>query len=144
MLLVIMGESCTGKSTLAAAVVKEIGGEICSGKDYLRLAKSEGEAESLFVQKMEKAVSGSNLIFIVPEKEQLRLIPTGAVRILVTAQLDTIKERFTARMHGMLPLPVAAMLEKKHGGFDHETADMRFESETMNMQEAIAEIRKFA
>ena len=143
MLLVIMGESCTGKSTLAETVAKEIGGEICTGKDYLRLAKSEGEAESLFVEKMKKAVSGSNLIFIVPETAQLRLIPTGAVRILVTAQLDTIKERFTNRMHGILPLPVAAMLEKKHGAFDHETVDIHFESETLDTIEAVEEIRKF-
>ena len=144
MLLVIMGESCTGKSTLAEAVEKGLGGEIYSGKDYMRLAKSQGEAERLFIRKMEQAVNGSNLIFIVPEKEQLCLIPDGAVRILLTAQLDTIKERFTTRMHGMLPLPVAAMLEKKHGCFDEETADIRFESETLDIQKAVDEIRKFA
>ena len=118
-----MGESCTGKSTLAEAVEKGIGGEIYSGKDYLRLAKSQGEAEQLFRRKMEQAVNGSNLL---------------------TAQLDTIKERFTARMHGMLPLPVAAMLEKKHGCFDEETADIRFESETLDIQKAVDEIRKSA
>ena len=123
MLLVIMGESCTGKSTLAEAVEKGIGGEIYSGKDYLRLAKSQGEAEQLFRRKMEQAVNG---------------------RILLTAQLDTIKERFTTRMHGMLPLPVAAMLEKKHGCFDEETADIRFESETLDIQKAVDEIRKSA
>ncbi len=51
------------------------------------------------------------------------MLPDGAVRILVTAELDTIKERFAARMHGVLPAPVAAMLEKKHGCFDHEPHD---------------------
>ena len=63
-----MGESCTGKSTLAEAVEKGIGGEIYSGQDYMRLAKCQGEAERLFIRTMEQAVNGSNLIFIVPEK----------------------------------------------------------------------------
>jgi len=40
------------------------------------------------------------------------------LRILVTADLELIKSRFAQRMHGNLPAPVAAMLEKKHGCFD--------------------------
>ena len=61
--------------------------------------------------------------YIITEREHLTLIPDGAIRILVTAELETIKERFAARMHGNLPAPVAAMLEKKHGCFDLEPHD---------------------
>ena len=43
-------------------------------------------------------------------------------------QLDTIKERFKARMHGNLPEPVARMLERKHGMFDSGEYDFRFDS----------------
>jgi hypothetical protein len=35
-----------------------------------------------------------------------------------------IKERFAQRMHGHLPPPVAAMLDKKHGSFDQEAHDL--------------------
>ena len=55
------------------------------------------------------------------------LLPENAVRILVSADIDTIKERFKARMHGNLPAPVAQMLEKKHGIFDAGSYDYRFD-----------------
>ncbi len=44
----------------------------------------------------------------------VKLLPDGAIRILVKADLETIKERFRARMHGDLPAPVALMLERRH------------------------------
>lgn len=62
---------------------------------------------------------------MISEKEHIRFLPEGAVRVLVTADLDTIKERFRVRMHGGLPAPVAAMLEKKHGMFDGDIYDYR-------------------
>ena len=43
------------------------------------------------------------------------------------ADIETIKERFKARMHGNLPAPVAQMLERKHGIFDGEVYDYRFD-----------------
>ena len=44
----------------------------------------------------------------------------GRRLVLRQAELSEIKERFAARMHGQLPPPVAAMLERKHGCFDSE------------------------
>lgn len=120
MLIVIFGESCTGKSTLAEQVKDRLGGEVCTGKDYLRLAKGEAQAEALFREKLTRAVTGENLIWVIAEKEHLALVPDGAVRVLVTAELETIQARFAKRMGGKLPPPVAAMLEKKHGYFDGE------------------------
>lgn len=115
----IFGESCTGKSTLADKIEKQIGGEIFTGKDYLRLAKNEGVAKKLFEKKMQDAVD-SHIIYVIAEKKQLPLLPENAVRILVTAELPVIKERFAQRMHGNLPAPVEKMLETKHGCFDAE------------------------
>lgn len=123
MLIAIFGESCTGKTTLADRISSAAGAEVYSGKDYLRLAKSEAEAKRLFQERLSAAVHGDNVIYIIAEREHLALIPDGAVRILVTAELEAIQERFTARMHGTLPAPVAAMLEKKHGCFDQEPHD---------------------
>ena len=123
----IIGENCSGKSTLAARIQEAIGAEIITGKDYLRMARSESEAVMLFRKKLENAVSGENIIYVIAQPEQLVLLPENAVRILVSADIDTIKERFKARMHGNLPAPVAQMLEKKHGIFDAGSYDYRFD-----------------
>ena len=127
MLIAIVGENCSGKSTLAEAIVQEIGAKTVSGKDYLRLAKSESEATILFQKQLQTAVTGENLIYVIAEPEQLGLLPDGAVKILVSADLDTIKERFRARMRGNLPPPVAQMLERKHGLFDNGDYDFRYD-----------------
>ena len=127
MVIGIIGENCSGKSTLADRIKSEIGAEVISGKDYLRLAKSESEATALFTKKLTHAVAGENLIYVISEPEQVKLLPEGAVRILVSADLDTIRERFRVRMHGNLPQPVAQMLERKHGMFEDGTYDYRFD-----------------
>ncbi len=127
MLIAVIGENCSGKSTLAEKLRADTGAEILSGRDYLRMARSESEAVALFRRKLESAVRGDDLIYVISEPELLALLPEGAVRILVSAGLDTIRERFRARMHGNLPEPVARMLEKKHGIFDGGTYDFRFD-----------------
>lgn len=118
MLIGIIGESCTGKSTLAEKLKVQLNAEVFTGKDYLRLAKNEAIAQKLFTKKLGEAKTGENIIYVISEKEHLALMPDGAVRILMTADLDLILERFAQRMHGTLPPPVKLMLEKKHGIFD--------------------------
>ena len=120
MLIAIFGENCTGKSTLAGRLKEGLDAEVYTGKDYLRLAKDEASAQKLFRERLREAVAGNSLIYVISEKEHLSLLPDGAVRVLVTAELSEIKERFAARMHGQLPPPVAAILERKHGCFDAE------------------------
>ena len=127
MVIGIIGENCSGKSTLADEIKKTFGAEIITGKDYLRLAKSESEAVSLFKAKLNNAIAGENVIYVISEKEHIGLLPDGAVRILVKADIDTIKERFKARMHGNLPAPVEQMLERKHGMFDNGVYDYQFD-----------------
>lgn len=135
MMIAVFGESCTGKTTLADALKEALGGEIYTGKDYVRLSKDENAAKRLFIEKMAAAVDGENLIYVTTEKEQLALVPIGAIRILVTADIDTIKERFAARMRGNLPAPVAAMLERKHGCFDAEAHDVHVHGGSPKAQE---------
>ena len=130
MVIGIIGENCSGKSTLAEKIKAELGAEIITGKDYLRMAKSESEAVSLFREKLRRAVSGDNIIYMISDPEHVKLLPDGAIRILVTADLETIKERFRARMRGNLPAPVALMLERKHGMFDSGEYDYRFDGAT--------------
>ena len=123
----IIGENCSGKSTLAEKIKTELEAEIITGKDYLRMAKSESEAISLFREKLRRAVSGDNIIYVIADPDHVKLLPDGAVRILVTADLETIKERFEERMHGALPKAVGLMLERRHGMFDSGKYDYRFD-----------------
>lgn len=119
MVIGIIGESCTGKSTLAENISAALNCEIFTGRDYLRLAKNENIAKTLFKKKLIAAVNGENIIYVISEEEHICLLPTEAIRILVTADLESIKSRFAHRMRGNLPLPVAQMLENKHGCFDN-------------------------
>ena len=103
MLIAIFGESCTGKSTLAQLLQRESNAELYTGKDYLRLAKSEAIAKKLFQNKLAAATEGKHIIYVIAEREHLALLPDKAFRILVTADIETIKTRFAARMNGNLP-----------------------------------------
>ena len=79
MVIGIIGENCTGKSTLAEAVQTAFGGEILTGKDYLRLAKSESMAAALFKKKLKTALTGENVIYVISEQEHLAFLPEGSV-----------------------------------------------------------------
>lgn len=127
MVYAIIGENCAGKSTLAEKISQATGARIVTGKDYLRLAKSESVAAALFKKQLREAITGESVVYVISEKEHIALLPEGAVKILVTADLDTIKQRFRARMHGNLPAPVEQMLERKHGCFDNGEYDFRFD-----------------
>ena len=142
MIIGIIGENCSGKSTLAEIIGTELGAEIISGNDYLRMAKSESEARKLFQKKLKDALSGNSIIYVISEPDQLANLPDGAVRILVKADLKTIKQRFRIRMHGNLPEPVERMLERKHGMFDKGIYDFCFDSTTDNASELCDALKK--
>ena len=124
MVIGIFGESCVGKSTVAAELQKSLNAEVYAGKDYLRLDKNESLARERFKELLLCALNGDDVIYVISEKDQLALLPDGAFRILVTAELATVKSRFAKRMNGNLPKPVELMLERKHGLFDNEKCDM--------------------
>lgn len=141
MVIGVFGESCTGKSTLADKLKALLDTEVYSGKDYLRLARNEAIAKKLFQKKLDGAMSGTHMIYVISEREQLALLPEKALRVLVTADLDTIRQRFAQRMHGNLPAPVAAMLEKKHGCFDAEAHDIHVVSDVSDLDRICKEIQ---
>lgn len=140
MVIAIFGESCTGKSTLAEKIAVSFPCEIYTGKDYLRLARNENIARVMFRKKLAEAVNGGNIIYVISEKEHLPLLPEGALRILVTADLELIKSRFARRMRGNLPAPVVAMLEKKHGCFDAQPHDIHVISEETDLDMVVGKI----
>ena len=143
MVIGIIGENCVGKSTVADTLAQLINAEVITGKDWLRLAKSESEAASLFREKLAAAMTGAHIIYVISVSEHFAFLPQGAVRVLVSASLETIKTRFSARMRGNLPKPVADMLERKHGMFDAGEYDLRVVSpddDTDEICRRIAEI----
>lgn len=142
MVIGIFGESCTGKSTLADKIAAGFPCEIFTGKDYLRLAKNENIAKEMFQKKLNAAVNGENIIYVISEREHLPLLPEGALRILITADLELIKSRFAQRMRGNLPAPVATMLEKKHGCFDSQPHDIHVISGETDLDVIVEEVRK--
>lgn len=140
MVIGIIGENCSGKSTLAGALQQAIGAEVITGRDYLRLAKSESEAAALFKEKLCQAMTGGHILYVISEREQLALLPPQAIRVVVTAELTDIKERFKRRMHGHLPAPVEQMLERKHGMFDGEDCQLHYHSSRDDPDEAAAQV----
>ena len=140
MVIGIFGESCTGKSTLAAKLKEHINAQIYTGRDYLRLEKNEIMAKQSFQTKLREAVNGENIIYVISEREHLPLLPDGCIRVLVTADLEIIKTRFAKRMHGNLPAPVETMLERKHGSFDTEDHHIHVISEQTNLDDVCRKI----
>lgn len=140
MVIGIFGESCVGKSLLAGRLKGRLDAEVYTGKDFLRLAKNGTQAEQIFQEKLLAAMDGTHVIYVVAEKEHLSLLPEGAVRVLVTAGLETIKARFAQRMNGTLPAPVAEMLERKHGLFDSEPHHVHVKSGETDLDLACEQI----
>ena len=128
MVIAIIGESCVGKSAIAKELSQRLGGTIYTGKDYTRLAKSETEAEAVFIAMLKEACDGETIIYVITENDHLTLLPDDAIKIVILADLDTIKERFAKRTNGNLPAPVAAMLEAKHGMFDNLDCHLRIDN----------------
>ncbi len=142
MLVAIIGENCVGKSTLAQKINERLNAKIYTGKDYLRLEKNPAAAEKSFKELLSNALLGDNVIYIITEKEHLNLLPKGAFKILLTAELSVIKQRFKERMRGNLPLPVEKMLESKHGIYDNLQCDLKL-NEHYDMQEIFKKMKLF-
>ena len=144
MVICLMGESCTGKSTAADKIKKETGAKIFTGKDYLKLAKSEAEAKKAFRSLLESQVSKTEVvIFVVSELEDLSLVPENALKILFTADISVIKERFKERMRGNLVPPVEKMLERKAGLFSEVQHDLVIESDKISKEEMNDKLKSF-
>ena len=58
MLIALIGDSCTGKSSIAEHLRSSMAATVFSGKDYLRLAKDETTAAALFKEQLAAAVAG--------------------------------------------------------------------------------------
>lgn len=139
MLIAIIGENCVGKSTLANKINEKLDVKVYSGKDYLRLEKNPSAALERFKTMLSGAIAGENIIYIITEKEHVDFLPDEAFRIVLTADIDTIKERFKERMRGILPPPVEKMLEAKHGMYDNLPCNLKLNA-NYNIDEVMAKL----
>lgn len=135
MLLIFMGASCTGKSSAAEMIRKDMNIQVFTGKDYLRLHKNESEARNKFDEMLNKASLSSgwaddSLIYIVTETAELQKLKPAehALFVLFTADPSLIKERFAGRMKGNLPKPLEMMLEKQMKNWEDVRSDLSFET----------------
>lgn len=78
MVIALFGDSCTGKSTVAKELAQQFSAQVYSGKDYLKLAKSESMAADLFKKKL---AGEETMVYVISEKEQLALLPQECVRL---------------------------------------------------------------
>lgn len=141
MLLIFMGQGCTGKSTAADKLKGQMNVEIYSGKDYLRMAKNENDAWKLFYDKLEKAAtnkdkSKESIIYVITEIESLNKMSRieDAYKIKFTAPLEIIKTRFAKRMNGRLPQPVEKMIEKQYMEWKDITGDLDIDTSDSDME----------
>lgn len=135
MVYCIFGESCTGKKALAEKICKKTGAALYRGKDYLRLGQSEADAAAAFQALLSEA--DARIVFVAEEESQLSFLPKSAVRILMTADLELIKERSARRMGKPLPPHVEKILERRHGSFDALPHDYRIHNGMWNELELI-------
>lgn len=145
MVILIFGESCTGKSSLADYLKEHESAQVFSGKDYLRLKKNPEEAKAYFKEYLrENQEDEKILIYVIAELEQFEFIPDQATRVYCYANLGTIQQRFAKRMHGILPPPVATMLEQKHGMFEDEQYDLKFDTSVEEIASMCEEILNYS
>lgn len=134
MLIALIGGNCSGKSTMAERLQTQRQATVFVGKDYLRMAKNEKEVAELFRQRL-ATPTDEWLVYVISEQEQVGFLPKEAKKILVIADLATIKERFAQRMHGHLPEPVSRMLERHHGKFADENVLGVLDTTTTSIEE---------
>lgn len=144
MVIGLIGESCTGKSSIGQALKESLNAEIITGKDYLKMAKSRSEAEKKFSEYLiDMQGKPEIVVYVISETDSIGLLPDKAMSVHCKAPLDVIKERFAVRMHGNLPAPVATMLERKHGIFDKGKYDLEFDTSKSDLKTICTEIVEY-
>ncbi|ACL69594.1 hypothetical protein [Halothermothrix orenii] len=147
MLFIFMGASCTGKTSVANELNKTIQGDIYTGKDYLRFSRNSDEAWGKFKEKLIDVSTkdiDTSIIYVTNEIDhvnELSLIK-DAIFIKFTADLETIKTRFSQRMNGNLPDPVAKMLERQSNDWKKVEVDFCLDTSSgVTVKESVNMIR---
>lgn len=148
MLLILMGPSSSGKSSIAKELKERLAGDIYSGKDYMRFAKNKDEAWDLFKDELTKAAGDDNdttIFYVITEIDDVTKLRDieDAIFVRVMAELDTMKDRFAQRMGGKLPDPVAKMLERQAQAWEQVEASLTINTSGKSPEESTAQILQY-
>ncbi|MDD2201899.1 MAG: hypothetical protein PHP20_03900 [Firmicutes bacterium] len=144
MLYILMGQSCTGKSTAARSLQKLTGAEVFTGRDYLRMGSNENAAWQNFIDRLASAAgsedASTSIIYVLTERDDLSGLSMldDAIRVKFTASIDTIRSRFAQRMNGHLPTPVEKMLDRQFEAWKDVEADLYVDTTEERSSDEIA------
>lgn len=148
MLLVFMGPSSTGKSSVANNLKNTFGLKVYSGNDYLRLAKNEEEACELFYEKLLEASKindlSKSIIYVITETDYIEELQSieNTYFIKFTADSKTIKERFAQRLRGNLLPPLEKMLDKQIMDWNEVSANLCIDTTHVELTEVVQKIQE--
>ena len=138
MLYLFVGPSCSGKSTAANYLKDGLKARIYSGKDYIRLAKNEPDAWIFFKAKLQEATDGdTNIIYILTEVERFQeVVLIGEMKVFnFRADLSILKQRFSKRTGGVVPLPLENMLKNQVASWENITVQYDIDTGTLSVEE---------
>lgn len=144
MLYILMGQSCTGKSTAARSLQKLTGAEVFTGRDYLRMGSNENAAWQNFIDRLASAArskdASESIIYVLTERDDLSGLSMldDAIRVKFTASIDTIRSRFAQRMNGHLPPPVEKLLDRQFEAWKDVEADLYVDTTEERSSDEIA------
>lgn len=132
MLYVLFGPACSGKSSAAKELQKLTNGVVFSGRDYLRLAKNEQNAWSLFLQSLNDAAQHQGpatpcIIYVLADPNEALKID-GAIKVRFTADIDVLKERFAKRTGSMSGPQIDRMFSHRLQKSKSTVADLTFDT----------------
>jgi len=144
MVIILMGPSSSGKSTLAKELNRHLAGKIYSGKDYLRLAKNRDNAWKAFVDQLSAVEQDreNHIIYVCTELDEIKKLRALSVAkfIKVTADLQDMEARFATRMGGNLPAPLAQMLKRQLSSWQNVESALTVDSSEGKSVQQLAEI----
>lgn len=151
MLLVLFGPSCSGKSSVASIIRDRRGASVWTGRDYLRLAKSEQRAWRSFLDLLIAAAGNSgmsedSIVYVAADVGYVRRVVEqahGAVPVRLVADLATLESRFAPRVGGAISPAIRAMLKRSRDAAAEEPAALAFDTTKMSGEEVAESILKW-
>lgn len=134
MFIMFVGPSCGGKSSTAKVFQEKFGLKIYTGKDYLRLAKSETDAWKVFTEicqtaKENKQLCSHSVIYIASETDKFSdLAKISSFTVHFDASQEILEKRFAPRTGGFVPPPIKKMIEKQKNNWLAVEADFHIDT----------------
>lgn len=142
MVIGIIGESCTGKSTLADQLKRALQAQVFTGKDYLRSPKARPSRKTSSERNWRRPRPDEHILYVVSEAEHLPAASGKRNPHPCDRGPGNHQGALRRRMRGNMPAPVAAMLEGKHGCFDGVAHDLHLVSGQFDPDEVCALVER--